>query len=115
LRWLSRYLAEGKAVTLLKALVAASSLAELRSVEREHAARLLVELAQLILNVQVCPQLVRRILVLTRLPHAHGAGQRLGHAAEAISAGGSRRRRAVKQKPAAYFAFFPREYRPLSP
>jgi len=45
LRWLSRYLAEGKAVTLLKALVAASALAELRSVEREHAARLLVELA----------------------------------------------------------------------
>jgi hypothetical protein len=35
----------GKAVTLLKALVAASALAELRSVEREHAARLLVELA----------------------------------------------------------------------
>jgi hypothetical protein len=45
LRWLARYLAEGKAVTLLKAQVAASALAELRSVERAHAARLLVELA----------------------------------------------------------------------
>jgi hypothetical protein len=45
LHWLSRYFAEGKAVTLLKALVAASALAELRSVECEHAARLLVELA----------------------------------------------------------------------
>jgi hypothetical protein len=30
LHWLSRYFAEGKAVTLLKALVAASALAELR-------------------------------------------------------------------------------------
>jgi hypothetical protein len=45
LRWLARYLAEGKAVTLLKAQLAVAALAELRSVERAHAARLLVELA----------------------------------------------------------------------
>jgi hypothetical protein len=45
LRWLDRYLAEGKAVTLLKSQVAACALAELRSVERAHAARLLIELA----------------------------------------------------------------------
>ena len=45
LRWLSRYLAEGKAVTLLKAQVAASALAELRAGDGQHAARLLTELA----------------------------------------------------------------------
>ena len=45
LRWLARYLRDGKAVTLLKAQLAASALAELRGVERQHAAKLLIELA----------------------------------------------------------------------
>jgi hypothetical protein len=45
LRWLDRYLAEGKAVTLSKAHLALSALAELRAGERERAAKLLIELA----------------------------------------------------------------------
>jgi hypothetical protein len=45
LRWLGMYLSKGKAVTLLKAQLAASALAELRGAEREHAAKLLIELA----------------------------------------------------------------------
>jgi hypothetical protein len=45
LRWLTRYVRDGKAVTLLKAQVAASALAELRAGERERAGKLLVELA----------------------------------------------------------------------
>jgi hypothetical protein len=45
LRWLSRYVRDGKAVTLLKAQLAASALAELRGGERQHAAKLLTELA----------------------------------------------------------------------
>jgi hypothetical protein len=45
LRWLNRYLTEGKAVTLLRAHLALAARAELRAGEREHAARLLVELA----------------------------------------------------------------------
>jgi hypothetical protein len=44
LRWLVRNLTEQKA-TLLGAQLAVSALAELRAGEREHAARLLVELA----------------------------------------------------------------------
>jgi hypothetical protein len=44
LRWLRRYLAEGKR-TLLDAQLALSALTELRAGEREQAARLLVELA----------------------------------------------------------------------
>jgi hypothetical protein len=47
LRWPARYLGEGKDVSLLKAQLAASALAELRGGEREHAARLLGELARL--------------------------------------------------------------------
>ena len=46
LRWFSRYLDEGKAVSLLKAQVALSALAELRNGEHEQAAKLLVELAR---------------------------------------------------------------------
>jgi hypothetical protein len=45
LRWLDLYLAKGKAVSLLKVSLAASALAELRGVERAHAAKLLTELA----------------------------------------------------------------------
>lgn len=45
LRWLSMYLSKGKAVTLLKVQLAVSALAELRAGERQHAARLLTELA----------------------------------------------------------------------
>jgi hypothetical protein len=44
LRWLVRYLTEGKAVTLLSAHLALSALAELRAGERERAAKLLVKL-----------------------------------------------------------------------
>jgi hypothetical protein len=46
LRWLARYASEGKAVSLLKAQLAVSALAELRSGEREQAAKLLTELAR---------------------------------------------------------------------
>ena len=46
LRWLSRYVRDGKAVTLLKAQLAASALADLRSGDGQHAARLLMELAR---------------------------------------------------------------------
>lgn len=45
LRWLSMYVSEGKAVTLLKVQLAASALAELRGGERQHAAKLLTGLA----------------------------------------------------------------------
>jgi hypothetical protein len=45
LRWLARYVRDGKDVTLLKAQLALSALAELRGGERQHAAKLLVELA----------------------------------------------------------------------
>ncbi len=44
LRWLGRYVTEGKAVSLLKAQLAVAALAELRAGEREHAARLLTGL-----------------------------------------------------------------------
>jgi hypothetical protein len=46
LRWLSRYLTEGKAVSLLTAQLAVSALAELRAGEREAAAKLLMELVR---------------------------------------------------------------------
>jgi hypothetical protein len=46
LRWLSMYVKKGKDVSLLKAQLAASALAGLRGGESEHAARLLIELAQ---------------------------------------------------------------------
>jgi hypothetical protein len=46
LRWLARYATEGKAVSLLKAQLALSALAELRAGEREQAAKLLTELAR---------------------------------------------------------------------
>jgi len=46
LRWLGRYATEGKAVSLLKAQLALSALAELRAGEREAAAKLLTELAR---------------------------------------------------------------------
>jgi hypothetical protein len=45
LRWFRRYLDEGKGVTLLKAQLALSALAELRAGERDTAAKLLAELA----------------------------------------------------------------------
>jgi hypothetical protein len=45
LRWFSRYLDEGKGVSLLKAQLALSALAELRAGETEQAAKLLGELA----------------------------------------------------------------------
>jgi hypothetical protein len=45
LRWLARYVRDGKDVTLLKAQLAVSALAELRGGERQHAAKLLIELA----------------------------------------------------------------------
>jgi hypothetical protein len=41
LRWLARCVTEGKAVSLLKAQLAAAALSELRAGEREAAARLL--------------------------------------------------------------------------
>jgi hypothetical protein len=44
LRWLDRYLTEGKKVTLLSAQLAVAALGELRAGERERATRLLVEL-----------------------------------------------------------------------
>ena len=46
LRWLSRYVTEGKAVSLLKAQLALTTLAELRAGEREAAAKILTELAR---------------------------------------------------------------------
>jgi hypothetical protein len=46
LRWLGRYLDEGKAVSLLKTQIALSALAELRADEREAAAKLLADLAR---------------------------------------------------------------------
>jgi hypothetical protein len=46
LRWLGRYVAEGKAVSLLKAQLALSALSELRAGDREHAAKLLTELVR---------------------------------------------------------------------
>jgi hypothetical protein len=44
LRWLARYVTEGKAVSLLKAQLAVSALAELRAGERQAAAKMLAEL-----------------------------------------------------------------------
>jgi hypothetical protein len=44
LRWLGRYVTEGKAVSLLKAQVALAALSELRAGEREAAAKLLKRL-----------------------------------------------------------------------
>jgi hypothetical protein len=46
LRWLSRYVTEGKAVSLLKAQLALSALSELRTGSREAAATLLSELVR---------------------------------------------------------------------
>jgi hypothetical protein len=46
LRWLARYVTEGKAVSLLKAQLALAALAELRAGEREAAAKLLTELVR---------------------------------------------------------------------
>jgi hypothetical protein len=46
LRWFSRYLEEGKGVSLLSAQLALSALSELRTGEREAAAKLLIELAR---------------------------------------------------------------------
>ncbi len=46
LRWLGRYVTEGKAASLLKAQLALAALSELRAGEREHAAKLLTELAR---------------------------------------------------------------------
>jgi len=46
LRWFCRYLDEGKGVTLLDAQLALAALAELRVVEREDAAKVLLELAR---------------------------------------------------------------------
>jgi hypothetical protein len=46
LRWLARYVTEGKTVSLLKAQLALSALAELRAGEGEAAAKLLTELAR---------------------------------------------------------------------
>ena len=47
LRWLCRYLAESQDVSLPKAQLAASALAELRHGDGQHAAKLLSELARL--------------------------------------------------------------------
>jgi hypothetical protein len=44
--WLSRYVIEGKAVSLLKAQLALSALAKLRAGEREAAAKMLTELVR---------------------------------------------------------------------
>jgi hypothetical protein len=46
LRWFARYLEEGKDVTLFKAQMALTALAELRAGEGEQAAKLLSELAR---------------------------------------------------------------------
>ncbi len=46
LRWLARYVTEGKAVSLLKAQMALAALAELRTGERQAAANMLTELAR---------------------------------------------------------------------
>jgi hypothetical protein len=46
LRWLARYVTEGEAVSLLKAQLALSALAELRAGEREAAAKMLTELVR---------------------------------------------------------------------
>jgi hypothetical protein len=46
LRWFSRYLEEGSGVSLLKAQLALSALAELRAGNREAAAKMLRELAR---------------------------------------------------------------------
>jgi hypothetical protein len=46
LRWFARYLDEGKGISLLKAQLALSALAELRAGEREAAAKMLVELVR---------------------------------------------------------------------
>jgi hypothetical protein len=46
LRWLARYVTEGKTVSLLEAQLALSALAELRAGEREAAATLLAELVR---------------------------------------------------------------------
>jgi hypothetical protein len=46
LRWFSRYLDEGKGVSLLKAQLALTALGELRAGEREAAAKLLTELVR---------------------------------------------------------------------
>ncbi len=46
LRWLARYVTEGKAVSLLKTQLALAALSELRVGEREAAAKLLMELAR---------------------------------------------------------------------
>jgi hypothetical protein len=46
LRWLGRYVTEGRAVSLLKAQLALAALSELRAGEREAAAKLLAELAR---------------------------------------------------------------------
>jgi len=46
LRWFRRYLEESKAVTLLRAQLALSALAELRVGEHDAAAKLLAELAR---------------------------------------------------------------------
>jgi hypothetical protein len=43
-RWLSRYLTEGKNVSLLKAQLALAALSELRAGEREAAAQMLTKL-----------------------------------------------------------------------
>jgi hypothetical protein len=45
LRWLVRYLTQGKAVSLLNAQLALTALAELRAGDGQRAAKLLVELA----------------------------------------------------------------------
>jgi hypothetical protein len=44
LRWLARYVTEGKAVSLLKAQLALAALSELRVGEREAATKMLMEL-----------------------------------------------------------------------
>jgi hypothetical protein len=44
LRWLGRYVTEGKGVSLLKAQLALAALLELRTGSREAAAKLLTEL-----------------------------------------------------------------------
>jgi hypothetical protein len=46
LRWLGRYVTEGKAVSLLNAQLALAALSELRAGEREAAANLLTELVR---------------------------------------------------------------------
>ncbi|MGE5273944.1 MAG: hypothetical protein ACM3QU_09330 [Verrucomicrobiota bacterium] len=51
LRWLARYLAEGEAVSLLKAQLALWALAELRAGDGQHAEKPLSELARRSTNV----------------------------------------------------------------